>query len=82
MIRKLSNITERKVYRDDSEIELSIMLNKGNIVENRTITQSAAQYMLEGEMRIDTIENRSVHKIDGKLYKQVVENDEVIFKEI
>jgi len=81
-MRHLDNIIERKVFRDDSEIQLELMLAKGDVVENQDITQSSAQYMVEGESRIDIINNRSVTKVDGKIYKQVVKDEEVIFEEI
>ncbi len=83
MIRELSNITERKVYRDDSEIELALMLSKGNIIENQAITQSASQFMVEGESRVDLISNLSVVKINGILKKLVLDDDNnIIYQEI
>ena len=83
MIRELSNITERKVYRDDSEIELALMLNKGNIIENQVITQSASQLMVEGETRVDLVSNLSVVKINGTLKKLVLDDDNnIIYQEI
>ena len=82
MIRELANITERKVYRDDSEVELEVILAKGDVVENQTITQALATLMIEGETRIDMVSNRGATKANGKLYKQVVKDGEVVFEEI
>jgi len=81
-MRKLDNIIEKKVFRDDSEIELALMLAKGDIIENQEVTQSSAQHMVEGESRIDIINNRKVTKVNGVLYKEVVKDNEVMFEEI
>ena len=82
-MRHLDNITKREVYRDDSEIELAIILGKGNIVENQTITQSVAQFMIEGESRIDFINNFPVTKINGKVHKLIIDDDSnIIYQEI
>lgn len=82
-MRHLDNIVEKRVFRDDSEIELALMLAKGDIIENDDITQSSAQYMVEGESRIDLINNRPVVKIDGVLQKLILDSDNnIIYQEI
>ena len=81
-MRELVNITERKVFRDEAEIELAIQVSKGNLVSNNQINEADAQNMVEGETRIDSVNNRSVHKVNGRLYKQVVVNSEVVFEEM
>lgn len=73
---------ERVPFRDDYEIELGIDLSRGMNIERQPIYSNVTASMIDGETRIDLQNNRKVTKIDGKLYKEVVdENSEVRFEE-
>jgi len=74
---------QRQPFRDDYEIELGIQLSKGMTIERQNIQLGIVSQMIDGEPRIDMENNRKVTKIDGKLYKEVVdENSEVRYAAI
>lgn len=74
---------QRVPFRDDYEIELGIQVARGMEIERQTMYSNVTASMVDGEQRVDLENNRSVLKIDGKLYKAVVdENSEVKFEEV
>lgn len=82
IIRQVKQI-KREPFRDDYEIELGIEVARGMSVERQTIYSNVTASMVDGESRIDLENNRKVTKIDGKLYKEIVdENSEVKYDPI
>ena len=74
---------KRVPFRDDYEIELGIQLARGMEIERQTIYPNVTASMVDGEPRIDSENMRRVTKIDGKLYKEIVDEDNNIkFKEL
>lgn len=82
IIRQVKQI-KREPFKDDYEIELGIEVARGMSVERQTIYSNVTASMVDGESRIDLENNRKVTKIDGKLYKEIVdENSEVRYEEV
>ena len=74
---------QRQPFRDDYEIELGIHIARGMVIERQTVYSNITTSMIDGETRVDMENNRKVTKVDGILYKEVVdENSEVRYEKI
>jgi hypothetical protein len=82
MYRELANIAIPKLYSDEFDIQVAI--EEGSLTQiNESIRAGETVNMMNGKTIIDKQNNRSVIKIDNKLYRQVVNaDDEVIYQEI
>ena len=81
-LRQIKQI-KREPFRDDYEIELGIQVARGMSIERQNIYPNVTASMVDGETRIDLENNRKVTKIDGILYKEVIdENSEVRYAAI
>jgi len=84
-----TSLTERDVYRNDSDIQLDIQLSRGNIIIDNETSDNMSNQMVEGEHIIDrkTIAStgdkyRPVVKIKGKLYALNIDANNNIYYEV
>lgn len=81
-MRQIIPIPERKLYSDEGFIQQAIEVARGQLISGTAINQAEISTMVDGEKRIDKVNQREVVKFDGKLYKQVVIDNEVKLQEL
>ncbi len=80
-MRQLASKIERKFYNDDFSLIEDMKINRGSIISN-SIYESDIFDMVEGETRVDVQNSRRLQKINGELYKEVVNGSDVVLEKI
>lgn len=81
-MREIVPIPERKLFSDEGFIQQAIDVARGQLISDTAINQAEISTMVDGEKRIDKVNQREVVKFNGKLYKQVVIDNEVKLQEL
>lgn len=81
-IRKLEILPAPKLYKDEYSIDSILQESKGLKISDNEIFTGNISDMTEGELQVDFKNKRQVIKIKGSLYKQTIEDSNVVLTKI
>lgn len=81
-MRKVIPQSERILYKDEYDVALAIQISKGQLASVSGIDKAEISTMVDGESRIDLLNSDEKIKVNGRLYKRVIIDNEIKLQEI